>query len=67
MNGTGNKGKNQRENLMRLEITAKGFMDEMKDLIRAAGLSMYPPFIFFPSKPATLPNFFLPDSIMLIS
>lgn len=41
-------------------------MDETRDLIRAAGLSHISPFYFFPSKPATLPNYFLPDSIMLI-
>lgn len=65
MNGTGNTNRNQREKLMRFEVTVRGFMEKMRVLIRAAGLSYRSPFFF--SKPATLPNFFLPDSIRLIN
>lgn len=52
---------------MRLEVTTKGFMNQIRDLTRAAGLLYISPFYFLPSNPATLPKFFLPDSIMLIS
>lgn len=48
MNGTGNTNRNQREKLMRFEVTVRGFMEKMRVLIRAAGLSYRSPF-FFPN------------------
>lgn len=63
MNGTGYKGRNESDKLIRFDIIAKGFMDEAQDLSRITSLSCIS-LLFFSSKPALLLDFFLPDSML---
>ena len=65
MNGTGNKWQEPNGEINEIWNNSEKFHDEARDFIRAAVLTIHTPYIS--SKPATLLNYLLPDSIMLIS